>query len=117
MMEHKTFGVLPTNLKPLSDGMRVCGPAFTVKGMPDCRSEEEKKRTDEHDRQARMMEEMPENSVVVWDTSHDVDNAQFGEMMTAASMMRGSKGAVVDGGIRDTDRIRDRPIRVRQEGG
>ncbi len=105
MMEHKIFGVLPSNLKPLSDGMRVCGTAFTVKGMPDCRTSEEKMRTDEHDRRARMMEEMPKNSVVVWDTSNDVDNAQFGEMMTAASMMRGSKGAVVDGGIRDTERI------------
>ena len=46
MMEHKTFGVLPASLRPLSDGMMVCGTAFTVKGMPDCRTPEEKKRTE-----------------------------------------------------------------------
>ena len=114
MMEHGVYGVLPTNLKPLVDGMKVCGTAFTVKGMPDCTTAEEKsgEKGRPHERRAKMMEEMPKNSVVMWDSSHDFDNAQFGEMMTAACIMRGSLGAVVDGGIRDTDRIAETDYKI-----
>lgn len=104
MMELGVFAVLPTDLLPLSDGMKVCGIAFTVKGMSNC-SIPEQKREQEHQRRARLMQSMYQNNIVVWDTSHDRGNAQFGEMMTAGSILHGSKGAVVDGGIRDTDRI------------
>ena len=103
-MEHGIYAVLPTDLVPLSDGMKVCGIAFTVKGMPNCDLPAER-REQEHQQRAKLMESMYKNNVVVWDTGHDSDNAQFGEMITAGSMAHGSKGAIIDGGIRDTDRI------------
>ena len=52
-----------------------------------------------------MLEAIPADSVCVWDTSGDDESAQWGEIMTMASRKRGCKGAVVDGGVRDTDRI------------
>jgi len=112
ILDYGISPVLPTNLTPLIDGMKVCGIAFTVKGMPDCRVPTPEAAAGAHDRRASMMEEMYPNNVVVWDSSRDEDNAQFGEMMTAVSMTRGSRGAVIDGGIRDTDRIAETGYKV-----
>ena len=113
MKDYDIVPVFPTNLLPLVDGMKVCGIAFTVKGMSECRApKNEESENHRHERRAKMMEEMYKNNVIVWDTSRDLDNAQFGEMMTAASMMRGSRGAIVDGGIRDTDRIMETGYKI-----
>ena len=110
IIDYQIFSVFPTNLKPLVDGMKVCGVAFTVKGMPDSGKGVEGDGV--HQRRARMMEEMYRNNVVVWDSSNDEDNAQYGEMMTATAMTRGSRGAVIDGGIRDTDRITETGYKI-----
>ena len=109
-MEYGIYTVLPSNLVPLKDGMKVCGIAFTVKGMPDNRSRDEK--PEEHEKRARMMEAMHKNSIVVWDTSHDSETAHFGEMMTATAMLRGSIGAIVDGGVRDTNQIMETGYKI-----
>lgn len=112
ILDYEVFPVLPTNLTPLIDGMKVCGIAFTVKGMPDCRVQTEETGATVHDRRANMMAAMYQNNVIVWDSSHDEGNAQFGEMMTAVSMTRGSRGAIIDGGIRDTDRIAETGYKI-----
>ena len=52
-----------------------------------------------------MLSEIGENSVVVWDTAGDTISAQWGEMMTRVSKRQGCRGAVIDGGIRDTKGI------------
>jgi regulator of RNase E activity RraA len=95
----------PTDLKPLVPGSKVAGVAFTIKGFPLSIAEHYRRFEAADDRRAAMFEEMDENIVIVWDTSGDNDNAQYGEMMSAATMMRGAKGGVVDGGARDTDAI------------
>lgn len=91
--------VLPNNIMPLKDEMRVAGIAFTVKGSKNLKLE------NEMEFRAKMLEELHEDSVVVWDTSGDDESAQWGEVMTMASKRRGCRGAVVDGGVRDTDNI------------
>ena len=101
--------VLPCNVKPLVPGSRTVGFAFTVKGYPSHISE---RKTDPNARRAKMFEEIERNTVVVWDTSGDNDNAQYGEMMSAATMMRGCRGGIVDGGARDTDRIIEMGFKV-----
>jgi regulator of RNase E activity RraA len=95
----------PTSLKPLVPGSKVAGIAFTIKGFPFSIAEHYRRFDAADDRRAAMFEEMRKNVIVVWDTSGDNDNAQYGEMMSAATMMRGAKGGVVDGGARDTDAI------------
>ena len=93
------YQTLPNNILPLRDEMKVAGIAFTLKGSKNLDLQ------DEMIDRAKMLEAIPANSVCVWDTSNDDESAQWGEIMTLASMKRGCRGAVVDGGIRDTDRI------------
>lgn len=93
------YQTLPNNIMPLKDEMKVAGIAFTIKGSKNLDLE------DEMIDRAKMLEAISPNSVCVWDTSGDDESAQWGEIMTMASMKRGCRGAVVDGGVRDTDRI------------
>jgi regulator of RNase E activity RraA len=91
--------VLPSGIMPLKDEMKVCGVAFTVKGSKNLTLESEM------EQRAKMLEEIGADSVVVWDTSGDDESAQWGEVMTMASQRRGCKGAIVDGGVRDTNKV------------
>ena len=93
------YQTLPTDILPLRDHMRVCGVAFTVKGSKNLALENEMVQ------RAEMLESITPGSVVVWDTCGDTESAQWGEMMSLASMKRGCRGAIVDGGCRDTDKI------------
>jgi len=77
----------------------VAGIAFTVKGSKNLTL------TNEMEYRAQMLEAVRPESVVVWDTSGDDESAQWGEIMTMASKRRGCRGAVVDGGVRDTDKV------------
>ncbi len=90
---------LPNNIMPLRDTMKVAGPAFTIKGAKSLLIKDEMKE------RAEMLESIPAHSVVAWDTSGDDESAQWGEVMTMAAVKRGCRGAVVDGGVRDTDRV------------
>ena len=90
---------LPNNIMPLRDEMKVAGPAFTIKGAKSLLVK------DEMEERARMLESIPAHSVVAWDTSGDDESAQWGEVMTMAAVKRGCRGAIVDGGVRDTDRV------------
>lgn len=93
------YQTLPTSLCALKDGMRLCGFAFTVKGSKNLTIE------NEMEQRAEMLEEFTEASICVWDTSNDDESAQWGEVMTMATQRRGCVGAVIDGGIRDVDRL------------
>lgn len=90
---------LPHHIRPLRDDMKVVGPAFTVKGMKSMELRDEMRE------RVTMLESIPAGSVVAWDTDEDDESAQWGEVMTMAARKRGCRGAVVDGGVRDTDRV------------
>lgn len=94
-----THQTLPHNILPLREGMKVAGPAFTIKGAKSLLIKDEMKE------RAEMLESIPSHSVVAWDTSGDDESAQWGEVMTMAAIKRGCRGAVIDGGVRDTDRV------------
>ena len=87
---------LPNNIMPLREEMKVCGLAFTIKGAPSLDLK------DEMEERARMLEQIGPGDLVVWDTSGDTFSAQWGEMMTKVSKKRGCRGAILDGGVRDT---------------
>ncbi len=93
------YQTLPSAIQGLTMDMRVAGLAFTIKGSKNLRIE------DEMPERARMLDAIAPYSVCVWDTSQDDESAQWGEIMTMASMSRGCRGAIVDGGVRDVDRI------------
>lgn len=94
--------VLPPSIRPLEDGMRVAGPAYTVQGHP----------TDTEDWDAAlrkvltMLGSVPAGHVAVYACAHDV-SAHLGELSVTALQSRGVAGCVLDGGVRDTRFIRD----------
>ena len=92
--------------EPLREEMKVCGIAFTIKGSKNL------DQTNEMEQRAQMLESIPENSVCVWDTSGDNESAQWGEIMTMASKKRGCRGAIVDGGVRDTNKVLEQDFPV-----
>lgn len=92
---------LPTTLRPLRPDMAVAGIVFTVRSARDPGLDLD----GEMKQRAELLEAIPDNTVCVWDTGHDDGAAHWGGMMTAAVKKRGVRGAVVDGGIRDTHQI------------
>jgi regulator of RNase E activity RraA len=96
-----TRQTLPNALMPLRDPMKAAGFAFTIKGAKNLTLRNEMAR------RAEMLDAIAENSFVVWDTSLDTESAHWGECMTMAAQRKHCRGAVVDGGVRDTDRVLD----------
>ncbi len=93
------YQTLPSNIAPIKDNMKAAGIAFTIKGSKNLNIQ------DEMIQRAQMLEEIPEFSIIAWDTNGDDESAQWGEIMTMAAKKRGCRGAVVDGGVRDTNRV------------
>lgn len=93
------YQTLPVNILPLREEMKVAGIAFTLKGSKNLDI------TDEMEQRAQMLEAIEPDSICVWDTCGDDESAQWGEIMTMASIKRGCRGAIVDGGVRDTDMV------------
>ncbi|MDA3959708.1 MAG: RraA family protein [Planctomycetota bacterium] len=96
---------LPSCYKPLKPGMRMCGRAFTVKGGPDITTD------GEFEQRAQMLEDLHQDSVVVWDCTGDTVTAQWGEVMTMAAMRAGCRGAIING-VRDVDPVLDQEFPV-----
>jgi regulator of RNase E activity RraA len=90
--------LLAKEIMPLSIDHKVAGPAYTAKGHA----------TAELDTGigAKALEGLTPGSVAVWDTSSDLTTGHWGELMSTSAMGRGCRGAIVDGGIRDTGYIR-----------
>lgn len=93
---------LPYYIKPLNDNDIACGAAFTIKGCQGLDFDEDK----EMEERAKMLDGIYPGCFVVWDTTEDTSCAHYGGMMAKASKKRGCRGAVVDGGIRDTTSIK-----------
>jgi 4-hydroxy-4-methyl-2-oxoglutarate aldolase len=94
-----TRQILPNGIMPLRENYRVAGFAFTIKGAKSLELRNEMAQ------RAEMLDALQENSFVVWDTSNDDESTQWGECMTMAAQRKKVRGAAVDGGVRDTDRV------------
>jgi 4-hydroxy-4-methyl-2-oxoglutarate aldolase len=103
------YQTLPNSICPLRDEMKMAGIAFTIKGTKSLVI------NNEMSERAAMLESIPAHAVVAWDTSGDDESAQWGEVMTMAAVRRGCRGAVVDGGVRDTPTVLEQgfPLFVR----
>jgi regulator of RNase E activity RraA len=97
---------LPGNLQPLRPEKTVAGFAFTVKSAPNT------KITGELTFRGQMLDEMPQNALVCWDASKDTEGTMWGGVMTATVVAKGVRGAVIDGGIRDTHQILEKDFPV-----
>lgn len=90
--------VLPHRVAPVRKGMLVAGPAFPGRGEPT----DDPTHDDTQNRLA-MLESVPAGSVSIWSCGGHEGAAHWGEIMTRAVMERGCVGAVIDGGLRDTN--------------
>lgn len=97
---------LPHYIKPLRPERTVAGLAFTVKSAPNV------KITGERSFRPRMLAELPADTIVVWDTSDDTMATPWSGGMTATAAGLGVKGAVIDGGIRETHQILEKDFPV-----
>ena len=97
---------LPGHIKPLRPERTVAGLAFTVKSAPNV------KITGEMTFRTQMISELPGDTIVVWDASGDEKATMWGGVMTATAVGLGVKGAVIDGGIRDTHQILEKDFPV-----
>jgi len=93
---------LPSSIRPLEQGMRLAGQAYTVKGKPT--------ETRDHDAAIRkvlaMLGDVPSDHVVVYACEHDV-SAHLGELSVTSLKARDVAGCVLDGGCRDVRLILD----------
>ncbi len=97
---------LPSSIVPLRDEMVVCGEAFTVKAIKDPTM------GGELELRVKMLDELRPGHVVIWNANGDDHASHWGGVMTQAAIKRGCRGAIVDGGIRDSKDIlsQDFPI-------
>jgi 4-hydroxy-4-methyl-2-oxoglutarate aldolase len=88
---------LPHEIKPIDLRQKVAGPAFTIAG----------KSTGDEDPGIGpgIIDYVPADSVLVWDTSGENVASLWGDLMSAAAKVKGAQGVVIDGGIRDLDQL------------
>ena len=90
--------ILPAGIQPVELSMKVAGPAFPGLGEPT-----EDIAHNDTDKRLAMLESVEPGSVSVWACGGHDGSAHWGEIMSRSVMERGCVGAVVDGGLRDTD--------------
>jgi 4-hydroxy-4-methyl-2-oxoglutarate aldolase len=90
--------VLPAGIQPVKVEMKVAGPAFPGYGVPT-----DDITHDDMDRRLAMLESVKPGAVSVWACGGHEGSAHWGEIMSRAVMERGCVGAIVDGGVRDTE--------------
>ncbi|MEJ2801217.1 RraA family protein [Comamonadaceae bacterium PP-2] len=96
----------PSSLQALRPERTVAGLAFTVKSSPNTRI------SGELTYRGQMLDELGDHAFVVWDTSGDERATLWGGVMTATVVNKGVRGALIDGGIRDTQQILDKDFPV-----
>lgn len=87
-------------IKPIERSMRIAGPAFTIAGAADPRSD------DEYDdfpevRDLTFFRRMYPGCVVVIAAAGETRAGHWGELMSTAAQARGAAGVIIDGGCRD----------------
>lgn len=90
------YQALPPNIVPLRDEQVVCGVAFTVKSVVDPTLEGELAM------RVKLLDSIQPGNVVVWSAHGQDYAAHWGGVMTQAAARRGCRGAIIDGGLRDT---------------
>jgi 4-hydroxy-4-methyl-2-oxoglutarate aldolase len=90
---------LPGHILPLREYQTVAGFAFTVKSSPNAMIK------GEMEYRVKMLDEIQEDTFIVWDTSKDEKATLWGGVMTATAKSKKVKAACIDGGIRDTHQI------------
>jgi len=84
------IGYLPSRLKPITPGMKICGRAYPVKGPSGCNLWLH-----------RAIAKAEPGDVLIADVGDDREFGYWGDIMGTGSMARGINGLVIDGCVRD----------------
>ncbi|CAG8614650.1 2393_t:CDS:2 [Paraglomus brasilianum] len=104
-LSHPHGGFLP-DLTPFSHtSTRILGPAYTVKLVPS--SDVTSPKLGVH-----FTDTVPEGSVVFVSAPAGGINAVWGGLLNTRAKMKGAKGVVVDGRVRDLDELRNESLMV-----
>jgi 4-hydroxy-4-methyl-2-oxoglutarate aldolase len=87
-------GAVSYLIKPLSKGMKVCGPAFTVQCMPG-----------DNLMLHKALEIAEEGDVIVATVNEAPEYGYWGALMTVSALARKINGLVIDGCVRDSQEI------------
>ena len=88
------IGNLPFEIKPLNKGMKLCGPAYTVKAKAYMN-------INFH----RAYAYAKQGDIIVADCSGGYEAGYWGDLLTSGAMKQGIAGLVIDGCVRDADEI------------
>ncbi len=84
------IGALPSYLKPISPGMKICGRAFPVKGPSGCNLWLH-----------RAIAKAEPGDVLIADVGGDPEYGYWGDIMGTGAMAQDIAGLVIDGCVRD----------------
>lgn len=87
-------GNLPSAIKPIHPGMKICGPAYTVQTMPR-----------DNVLLHRAYAYASPGSVLVVNCSGFYEAGYWGDLMSLGAKTKGIAGLVIDGCVRDADDI------------
>ncbi len=91
---------LHESLRPVNDDQpTLAGWAYTIAGRSDDRTGPDRLKLE-------VVDQAPPDSVTVWAGSDAQGICLFGDLIASTLVSRGSRGAIVSGGVRDIDAIR-----------
>lgn len=104
---HGLWNTFMYGVAPLDPGMKMAGPAYTMRYIP-AREDVDRIPVDNLvDVQRIAIEQMPEGSVFVIDARGDDSAGTMGSILATRLMVRGAAGIVTDGAYRDSPVIAD----------
>ena len=104
--------VLPSSLRPLHPEQRIVGEAFTLEGreiVPRVAWEEGIERMRPY---LEMFERLTPDSVLVHTTPAPATAGHFGELTGNSAKARGCQGVILDGNVRDIERLGEAGFQV-----
>jgi len=94
---HQVMGI---GLQPLSTkNCKIAGPAFTMQGAGSREMDKTKRLA------VVAIDALYDQCIPVMTTNGDTRTGHWGELLSNAAIVHGCNGAVVDGGVRDTEAI------------
>jgi regulator of RNase E activity RraA len=88
------------NIRPLSPGTKLVGPAYTIQYKLN------KKKSSEFKSAANYIDSVPEKSVIVIDNNGRNDCTVWGDILTQVALRNNIAGTVAYGAVRDVELIR-----------
>ncbi len=87
-------GYINSTIKPITKGMKICGPAFTVQCAPG-----------DNLMLHKALEKAQPGDVIVASVGGGYDYGYFGDLMAVSALTRKIEGLAIDGCVRDADDI------------